>query len=87
MSNLESSVEMNLMISHICTDEKGTKYACVSFTERDKVAEGRIPDCIITNNKGFSSDEINGLQQYLVANLAELKKLASKQNVFNAFMK
>lgn len=84
---LDPNVEMELKISPICTDEKGEKYACVSFVEGKRLAEGRIPECTINKNQGFSVEEIEGLRQYLISNLAELKKMAAHQSVFSAFMK
>lgn len=87
MSTLNPDVEMELIVSPICTDDKGEKYACVTFKEGERIAEGRIPECTIGKNIGFSNEETEGLRQYLITNLAFLKKTAAQQSVFNAFMK
>lgn len=87
MSELNENVEMELMVSPICTDDKGEKFAYVSFSEVSKVAEAKIPDCEFTKNQGFTEEELEGLRQYMIANLKELKKMAAQQSVFKAFMK
>ena len=63
------------------------RYAFVSFTDGERTAEGRIPDCVITNNNGFSDDEKKALSDYMKRELSSLKKLASSQGPLQAMMK
>lgn len=83
-----SEQEMKMTVSPICTDKTGKKkYAYVTFTDVEKYAEAKIPDCEITENDGFSDEEIAGLRFYIKTNLPELKKIAAKNNVFEALKK
>ena len=53
--------------------KNGERYAFVSFTEGEKNAEGRIPDCKIISSKGFGKEEIGQLEAYMERELAKLK--------------
>ena len=77
---------VNMNVSPVM-GEKGHKYAFVSFNEGDRSAEGRIPECEIFTNKGFTDDEVKSLEAYMRENLAYLKKVSSGVNVMKAFMK
>ena len=79
--------ELSMTVSPICHDKKGEKYAYVSFIDGVRSAEGRIPDCKIEKNQGFSKEEVEQLEQYMIGNLMELKKMAAGVNVMKAFMK
>ena len=78
--------ELTLQVSGINVKD-GKKQACVRFTDSSRYAEGFIPDCIITKSTGFSDEEKAQLEDYLKANLDELKKMAAKINPLNAIMK
>lgn len=82
----ELDVEMTMSVSPVCVKD-GKQYAFVSFQMGDKMAEGKIPECKIVSNKGFSSEEVNNLQLYMKRELTSLKKMASSVNVLGAFMK
>ena len=77
--------ELSLSVSSIC-ERNGEKIAYVSFSDGKREAEGEIPACIITKHSGFTDEEVLELQQYMQANLVELKKMASKINVLDAFL-
>lgn len=79
------TVEMT--VSPICYTESGEKYAFVSFSDEVRTAEGKIPDCKIVKNEGFSEEEIKKLEEYMNENLSFLKQMASSVNIMNAFMK
>ncbi len=81
---MDDTVNMN--VSPVM-GEKGHKYAFVSFSVDGKTAEGKIPDCKVFTNKGFSEDEINGLETYMRDNLDYLKKVSAGVNVMKAFMR
>ena len=78
--------ELSVAVSPIC-EKDGKKYAFVSFTEGEKYAEGKIPDCTIVSNKGFSDEDIRVLELYMKNDLARLKRMAAGVNVLGAFMK
>ena len=78
--------ELSLAVSPVCQKD-GKQYAFVTFTDKDRLAEGRIPECTIISNKGFSEEEVQHLERYMKRELTRLKKMASGINVLEAFMK
>lgn len=77
--------ELNMSVSPICVKD-GKKYAFVSFTDGTRTAEGKIPDCTITNNDGFSEDEVQQLEDYMKQELPQLKKMAAGIDVMKTFL-
>ena len=80
-----ASEELSLLVSAIC-ERDGQKMAYVTFSDDTRHAEGEIPACIITKSHGFTESEVLDLQQYMLANLDQLKKMASKVNIMDAFL-
>ena len=80
-----SNGAVDIRVSGICSKD-GKKIAYVSFTDGARSAEGIIPDCAITKNKGFTDDEISQLEYYMKRDLANLKKMAAGINVVKALM-
>jgi len=78
--------KVNMTVSPICVKD-GKKYAFVSFTDGTRIAEGKIPDCKIMSNKGFTEDEVSQLEAYMQKELEQLKKMAAGIRLFDAFMK
>lgn len=78
--------EVQMSVSPVCVKD-GERYAYVSFADGERVAEGKIPDCKIVSNKGFSPDEVKQLEAYMQENLATLKRMAAGIRVLDAFMK
>jgi len=78
--------DVNLTVSQVFS-KNGEKYAFVSFSQGDCVAEGKIPDCKIISNKGFSEEEVEQLENYMVNELAKLKRMAAGIRLLDAFMK
>lgn len=78
--------DINMSVSPICSKD-GEKFAYVSFTDGERLAEGKIPDCKIVTNKGFSTEEVAQLEEYMILELANLKKMAAGINVLDAFLK
>ncbi len=76
---------LDMTVSPICVKD-GKKIAFVRFTDGVRSAEGVIPMCDITENKGFSDDEVAKLEDYMKAKLPTLKKMAANVNVMKAFM-
>ena len=75
-----------MSVSPICVKD-GEKYAFVTFSDRERTAEGRIPDCKIISNKGFSAEEAAQLAAYMEQELSTLKKMAAGIKLLDAFMK
>lgn len=74
-----------MKVSPVC-EKDGEKFACVQFTDGSRIAEGKIPTCNIVSSNGFSDEEVAMLENYMRANLTDLKKLAAKQNTFKAML-
>lgn len=83
---MSESDELTMQVSPVCQKD-GKKVAYVTFKDSKRNAEGIIPTCMIIKNKGFSDEEVTGLEEYMKGNLKELKKMASSVNVAKAFMK
>ncbi|MCM1173903.1 MAG: hypothetical protein NC341_02505 [Blautia sp.] len=79
------SDELRMSVSPICTKD-GRKYAFVSFTDGERSAEGRIPECRITVNGGFDREEVIQLEEYMSRELPQLKKMAAGINIMRNFM-
>lgn len=77
--------ELKMSVSPICTKD-GKKYAFVSFTDGRRSAEGKIPDCKITENAGFSREEVKQLEEYMNRELPQLKKMAAGIDIMRNFM-
>ncbi|MBQ1902538.1 MAG: hypothetical protein II169_08350 [Lachnospiraceae bacterium] len=77
--------ELKMTVSPVVTRD-GKQLAYVSFSDDNRSAEGEIPECIITMNKGFTPEEVACLEDYMRVNRTELKKMAASVNVMNAFM-
>ena len=75
-----------MSVSPICVKD-GNRYAFVNFTDGKRLAEGKIPDCKIISNKGFSEEEVGKLEEYMQKELPKLKKMAAGINVLGALMK
>ncbi|MCR5784522.1 MAG: hypothetical protein K6G40_02630 [Eubacterium sp.] len=81
----EDGVELNMQVSPIC-EKDGRKIAYVTFSDSTRNAEGMIPMCTITENKGFTDEEVAQLESYMQANLSTLKTMAKNVNIASAFL-
>lgn len=81
----QASPSVDISVSGVF-DKDGKKIAYVSFSDGERTAEGTIPDCVITRNKGFSPEEKEQLEEYMKLELSSLKKMASGINVVKALM-
>ena len=77
--------EVRLDISGV-VEMDGKTIAHICFTRGKDIAEGYIPDCVLTRVEGFTEEEASQLVDYLRANLTDLKKRAAGINPLNAFM-
>lgn len=76
---------INMSVSQVFA-KNGERYAFVSFTDGEKNAEGKIPDCKIISGSGFGKEEIKQLEDYMERELARLKRMAAGIDVMRAFM-
>ena len=77
---------LNMTISGIVPKD-GRKHIYVVFEDGKRKAEGVIPDCVITANKGFSEEEVKMLEFYLKHNQDEIRARAKEINAIKALMK
>ncbi len=78
---------LNMSVSPICHSDDGKKYAFVTFDDGTRNAEGRIPECKIIKNNGFTDEEVSQLEKYMKDNISQLKKMASSIHILDAMMK
>lgn len=76
---------INMSVSQVFS-KNGERYAFVSFTDGEKNAEGKIPDCKIISSNGFGKAEIKQLEEYMERELSRLKRMATGIDVMRAFM-
>ena len=76
---------LNMSVSQVFSRD-GKQYAFVSFTDGNRTAEGKIPECVITSHSGFSAEELTQLEDYMRRELTSLKRMASSVDVMSAFL-
>ncbi len=76
--------QMNMLVSGL-VGKGENKRICVYFSDKDKSAEGSIPDCRITSSKGFTNSEIAEIEEYLRENKDHIIEEARKVNPMKAF--
>ena len=77
------SQEVKMSVSPVCTKDN-KQYAFVSFSDEKRMAEGKIPDCKIISNQGFSEEELIQLEDYMRRELRTLKKMAAGIRLIDA---
>lgn len=58
----------------------------ILFTDGDKSAEFAIPGCRLLSNKGFDTDEIGQLEEYINNEQDYIYSIAKEINPIKAFM-
>ena len=77
--------QMNMLVSGLVGTGEN-KRICVYFSDKDKYAEGSIPECKITSSKGFDQREIEEIENYLKENRDHIIEEAKKVNPLRGFM-
>lgn len=77
------SEEVKMSVSPVCT-KNDQQYAFVSFSDEKRIAEGKIPECKIISNQGFTNEEIIQLEDYMRRELRTLKKMAAGIRLIDA---
>jgi len=67
---------LNMQVSLACKKD-GRKVVYVTFADKTRFAEGEIPSCKITTNRGFTPEEVGNLETYLRENMDELNRTAA----------
>ena len=65
----------------------GRKVVYVTFSDATRFAEGELPSCKITANRGFTPEEVANLENYLKNNIDELNKTAAGIDPIRALFK
>ena len=79
--------EMNMTVSEIFRTDNGDKYVFVKFEDGKKFAEGKVPDCKILKQEGFTDAEVLLLEKYMKNEQTTIFDAARKVNVMRAFLK
>ena len=82
----KSSDTLNMQVSLACKKD-GRKVVYVTFSDATRFAEGEIPSCKITTNRGFTPEEVENLERYLKDNMDELNKTAAGIDPIRALFK
>lgn len=61
---MDKHEEMKLTHSGIIV-KKGRRHVLVRFERGNDMAEASLPECKVTKNRGFSEEEVTGLELYL----------------------
>lgn len=77
---------MNLLVSGLSKKKDGTEVAYVRLEDGERFAEGRIPDCTIIKNGGFTETELSKLTVYMQDHMDELLKEAKGINPLKALL-
>ena len=85
-NDAKNKEELNMQVSPVCNKD-GRKVVYVTFSDGTRLAEGEIPKCAINSNKGFSPEEVAGLELYLRQNMDMLKEMAAGINPIRAMFK
>lgn len=78
--------KMNMSVSQIFR-KNGQLTAFVLFSDGKRSAEGKIPDCKMISNQGFSEKEIKALELYLKMEQDSILQTAKGINIMDAFLK
>ena len=76
--------QMNMLVSGL-VGKGDNKRICVYFSDKDKYAEGSIPDCKITSSNGFTKEEIKEIEEYLSDNRDDIIEEAKKVNPLKSY--
>lgn len=77
---------MKMSVSQIF-NKNGKLTAFVLFNDGIRSAEGKIPDCTIISNQGFSEKEVKALELYLKMEKDNILQTAKSVNIMDAFLK
>ena len=80
------SEELQMTISGVVPKD-GRPVIYVSFLDGSMRAEGCIPECKITENHGFSEDDIAILEQYMKTQQDEIREMAKHLTPMDTFLK
>lgn len=73
----EENMNQEIKLTHSgILSKNGKPMVSVRFERGSDFAEGSVPECIIINKQGFTSEEICGLESYMKENAKELLRMA-----------
>ena len=85
-NHTQNSATLNMQVSLACKKD-GQKVVYVIFSDATRFAEGEIPSCRITTNRGFTPQEVADLERYLKDNMDQLNKTAAGIDPIRALFK
>ena len=68
---LNPNEEMKMTYTSVVT-KNNKPMISIKFERGKDMCEGSVPDCVISKNNGFTSEEIEGLEYYLRVNKKEI---------------
>ncbi len=78
--------ELKMTVSGIVPKD-GRPNIHVVFEDALRKAEGSVPDCVITKQRGFSEEEVKMLELYMKQEQDTIRALAKDINPIKAMMK
>lgn len=83
--SLNPDEEMKMTYTSVVTKDNKPMIS-LRFERGSDVCEGVVPECVIKKNNGFSSEEVEALEQYLRMNKKEIIDQAKGiSGLFNIF--
>ena len=80
------SDELKMSVSGAVKNKSGKLIVYVTFEDDGRSAEGELPDGRIIENKGFTIQEIEALQQYMKDQKDTIMQMAQNVNPMKAFL-
>ena len=74
--------EMKMTYTSVLNKD-GKPYISLCFERGSDTCEASVPECIVTNNNGFSDDEVKALEQYLSLNKKQI--IENSKNISGLF--
>lgn len=77
--------ELKMTVSGIVPKD-GRNNIYVVFEDGERIAEGSVPDCVISKQNDFTDTEIKMLEKYMKEHQDEIRALAKDINPIKAMM-
>lgn len=78
--------EMKMSVSGMMKNKAGEKVVYVTFENASSFAEGELLSGKITQSRGLSKEEIDGLEKYLSSQKAAIMDMAKTVDPMKAFL-
>ncbi|MCR5770139.1 MAG: hypothetical protein K6G87_02760 [Butyrivibrio sp.] len=78
--------EIKMSVSGAVKNKSGQKVVYVTFEDKERSAEGVLPEGKILKNTGFTQEEIKALEQYMISQKDAIIQMARTVNPMKAFL-